>query len=177
MQFTFKKADKDGVILIKTKRSKDNRGTFIKGFESEPFSPFLLEPFVEDYVSESKRNVLRGLHYQIEPKAQGKLITVVTGRILDVAVDIRRDSKTFFRYSLNELSSRGWDSVWIPKGFAHGFLSLEDNSTVLNRCTSEYDANLERGIRWNDPLVNIPWPISNPILSDKDRRWGNMEMA
>jgi dTDP-4-dehydrorhamnose 3,5-epimerase len=171
MQFEFKQADIAGVILIKTKRSEDNRGTFIKGFEKETFSPFLLEPFVEDYVSESRKNVLRGLHYQIEPRAQGKLITVLIGRILDIAIDLRKASKTLYKYSMNELSIRGWDSVWIPKGFAHGFLSLEDDSTVLNRCTGEFDQSLERGIRWNDPFFKIDWPVNNPILSEKDQLW------
>ena len=92
------------------------------------------------------------MHYQKEPKAQGKLITVLSGRIMDVALDLRNDSKTLYKYSMNELSSRGWDSIWIPKGFAHGFLSMEDDSTVLNRCTDEFDSSLERGIRWNDPF-------------------------
>jgi dTDP-4-dehydrorhamnose 3,5-epimerase len=171
MQFKFEQADIDGVILIKSKRLEDNRGAFIKGFESEPFSPFLLEPFVEDYVSESKKNVLRGLHYQIEPKSQGKLITVLSGRILDVALDLRYNSKTLYKYSMNELTTRGQDSVWIPKGFAHGFLSLEDNSLVLNRCTGEFDPSMERGIRWNDPFFKIEWPIDCPVLSEKDRQW------
>lgn len=176
MQFEFKRASIADVILIKSKRSEDNRGFFIKGFEREPFFHFLIEPFVEDYVSESRKNVLRGLHYQIEPKAQGKLITVLTGRILDVALDLRNDSKTLYKYSMNELSYRGWDSVWIPWGFAHGFLSLEDHSIVLNRCTAEFEPSLERGIRWNDPSVNIQWPISDPILSDKDGKWKLLEI-
>lgn len=176
MEFSSKRTNIDDIIIIKTKRLEDNRGLFIKGFEKEPFSYFLSEPFAEDYVSQSKKNALRGLHYQIEPKAQGKLITVLAGRILDVALDLRNNSPSLFKFSINELSSQEWDSIWIPKGFAHGFLSLEEGSTVLSRCTTEFDANSERGIRWNDPLVNIPWPISDPILSDKDRRWKLLEM-
>ena len=171
MPFEFKKADIDSITIIKTKRSEDARGFFIKGFEKEPFFNFLTEPFIEDYVSVSKKNVVRGLHYQVEPKAQGKLITVLTGKILDVALDLRNDSKTLYKYSMNELSSLGWDSVWIPHGFAHGFLSMEDNSVVLNRCTGEFDQSLERGIRWNDPFFKIDWPIENPVLSEKDRSW------
>lgn len=176
MQFEFKRAFISDIILIKSKRSEDNRGFFLKGFEKEPFSSFVIEPFVEDYVSESRKNVLRGLHYQADPKAQGKLITVLTGRILDVALDLRNNSKTLYKYSMNELYPGGWDSIWIPQGFAHGFLSLEDNSKVLNRCTNEFDASLERGIKWNDPSVNINWPISDPILSDKDEGWGGIEI-
>ena len=176
MAFEFKIASINDIILIKTKRSTDNRGLFIKGYELEQFKKFIHEGFEEDYVSQSKKNVLRGLHYQIEPKAQGKLITVLTGRILDVALDLRSNSPRLYKYSINELSSREWDSIWIPKGFAHGFLSLEEGSTVLSRCTTEFDANSERGIRWNDPLVNIQWPISDPILSDKDRGWKLLKM-
>ena len=172
MPFEFKKADIDDIILIKTKRSVDDRGYFIKGFEMEPFSSFLRDPFVEDYVSQSKKDVLRGLHYQIEPKAQGKYITVLTGRILDVALDIRKNSKTFRKFSMNELSPLSWDSVWIPKGFAHGFLSMEDNTVVLNRCTGEFDPNFERGIRWDDPFFKINWPLDDPIISEKDSNWG-----
>ena len=171
MQFEFKRASIANVILIKSKRSEDNRGFFIKGFEREPFLHFLREPFVEDYVSESRKNVLRGLHYQIEPKAQGKLITIISGKILDVALDLRNNSKTLYKYSMNELSTLGWDSVWIPRGFAHGFLSLEDDSTVLNRCTADFDPNLERGVRWNDPFFKINWPLDSPVLSEKDQLW------
>ena len=176
MAFEFKIASINDIILIKTKRSTDNRGLFIKGYELEQFKKFIHKGFEEDYVSQSKKNVLRGLHYQIEPKAQGKLITVLTGRILDVALDLRSNSPRLYKYSINELSSREWDSIWIPKGFAHGFLSLEEGSTVLSRCTTEFDANSERGIRWNDPLVNIQWPISDPILSDKDKGWKLLKM-
>ena len=126
---------------------------------------------MEDYVSQSKKNVLRGLHYQIEPKAQGKYITVLTGKILDVAIDINKKSKTYQKFSMNELSPLGWDSVWIPKGFAHGFLSMDDNTIVLNRCTDEFDPNLERGIKWNDPFFEIDWPLGDPIISEKDSSW------
>ena len=171
MPFEFKKADIDDIILIKTKRSVDDRGYFIKGFEMEPFSSFLKDSFVEDYVSHSKKNVLRGLHYQTEPKVQGKYITVLSGKIVDVVIDIREKSKTFQMYSMNELSPQGWDSVWIPKGFAHGFLSMEDNTIVLNRSTGEFDTSLERGIRWDDPFFGINWPIYDPIISEKDSSW------
>ena len=171
MPFEFKIASINDIILIKTKRSTDNRGLFIKGYEMVQFKKFIHKRFEEDYVSQSKKNVLRGLHYQIEPKAQGKLITVIAGRIIDVALDIRTGSETFGKYSMNELKAEEWDSIWIPPGFAHGFLSLDDNSTVLNRTTECFDPNLERGIRWNDPYFAIKWPLFNPILSPKDGLW------
>ena len=171
MPFEFKGADILGIVLIKTKKSSDNRGSFIKGYEKKKFSSFLPEIFEEDYVSISNRYVLRGLHYQLEPSAQGKLITVLSGKILDVALDIRMDSETFHNYSMNEVSCFGWDSIWVPPGFAHGFLSLDDNTMVLNRCTKEFNTDLERGILWNDPYFKIKWPIDDPILSPKDSTW------
>jgi len=171
MEFEFKGTKIKGVILIKAKRIPDGRGLFIKGYEKRAFSGFLTDQFEEDYISVSDKNVLRGLHYQIEPMAQGKLITVISGKILDVAVDIRGNSDTFAQYTMNELSSGSMDSIWIPPGLAHGFLALEDNSIVLNRCTREFSQNHERGIRWNDPFFNIKWPIEEPVLSEKDQKW------
>ena len=171
MPFEFKQTNIKDVVVIKTKRSFDSRGIFIKGYEKNAFSTFLNEQFEEDYVSVSNKNVLRGLHYQIEPMAQGKLITVISGKILDVAIDLRHNSGTFARYTMSELSSDSFDSIWIPPGFAHGFLSLEDNSIVVNRCTREFSPNHERGILWNDPFFNIDWPIKNPVLSNKDMEW------
>ena len=171
MEFEFKKTKIKGVILIKAKRIPDGRGLFIKGYEKRAYSGFLIDQFEEDYISVSNKNVLRGLHYQIEPMAQGKLITVISGKILDVAVDIRDNSDTFAEYTMNELSSGSMDSIWVPPGFAHGFLALEDNSIVLNRCTREFSPDHERGIRWNDPFFNIKWPIEEPVLSEKDQKW------
>ena len=171
MPFEFKQTNIKDVVVIKTKRSFDSRGIFIKGYEKNAFSTFLGEQFEEDYVSVSNKNVLRGLHYQIEPMAQGKLITVVSGKILDVAIDLRHDSETFTRYTMNELSSDSFDSIWIPPGFAHGFLSLESDSIVVNRCTREFSPSHERGILWNDPFFRIDWPIKNPVLSIKDSEW------
>ena len=171
MPFEFRQTRIKDVVVIKTKRTFDSRGIFIKGYEKNAFYIFLNEQFEEDYISISNKNVLRGLHYQIEPMAQGKLITVISGKILDVAVDIRRNSETFAQHTMNELSSNGLDSIWIPPGFAHGFLSLENDSTVVNRCTREFSPDHERGILWNDPFFRIDWPIKNPVLSEKDEKW------
>ena len=115
--------------------------------------------------------MLRRLHYQIEPLAQGKLITVISGKILDIAVDIRRNSETFAQHTMNELSSNDPDSIWIPPKIAHGFLSLENDSTVVNRCTRESSPDHERGIFWNDPFFKIEWQIRNPVISKKDKEW------
>ena len=126
--------------------------------------------FKQDNHSKSPKNVLRGLHYQLEPYAQGKLVKVVTGRIFDVAVDIRKGSPTFGKGVSAELSEENKQILWIPPGFAHGFLSLEDNTNVLYKSTNEYNKESERGILWNDPEIGVKWPVSNPILSEKDKK-------
>jgi dTDP-4-dehydrorhamnose 3,5-epimerase len=171
MEFTFTNGKINDIVIIRTKRMSDSRGDFIKGYEQTPFSAFIKDQFLEDYISVSNKNVLRGLHYQLEPKAQGKLITVIAGKILDVALDLREKSETFGKYSMVELSESHYDSIWIPPGFAHGFLTLQDNSIVLNRCTNNFDVHLERGVLWNDPFFHISWPMEKPILSDKDKKW------
>ena len=171
MPFEFMQTGIKDVVVIKTKKSSDNRGLFIKGYEKTAFSDFLSESFEEDYISVSNKNVLRGMHYQIEPMTQGKLITVISGKILDVAVDIRKNSETYAQYTMNNLETDGFDSVWIPPGFAHGFLSMENGTTVVNRCTSEFSRDHERGILWNDPFFKISWPFEDPTLSEKDKGW------
>ena len=171
MNFEFTPAQISDVVFIKRKFYPDARGSLIKEYEITPFADIVRDFFKEEYISISKKNVLRGLHLQREPKPQGKLISVVTGEIFDVAVDIRPQSLTYLKYVSKTLSTESNESVWIPPGFAHGFVALSEEVIVLNRCTNELDPSLERGIRWNDPLVNIQWPISEPILSDKDNNW------
>ncbi|MCW6157979.1 MAG: dTDP-4-dehydrorhamnose 3,5-epimerase [Thermoplasmatales archaeon] len=171
MSFEFTPARISGVVFIKKKYFSDTRGALMKEYEITPFANVVSDPFKEEYISNSKKNVLRGLHFQREPKAQGKLISIIKGQIFDVAVDIRPLSPTYLRYVSKTLSAESNESIWIPPGFAHGFLSLSEESIVLNRCTNEFDPTLEGGIRWDDPLVNIHWPISEPILSDKDNNW------
>jgi dTDP-4-dehydrorhamnose 3,5-epimerase len=171
MSFEFIPQHINEIILIKRKNFVDNRGEFIKEFEKTPFTPYFLPDFKEEYLAISKKNVLRGLHYQIDPKPQGKLISVIEGIIFDVAVDIRIKSNTYLKFVSLELSSNKLESIWIPPGFAHGFLTLSEKSIVLTRCTNEFDSDLERGILWNDPKIGINWPIKNPILSEKDKKW------
>lgn len=171
MSFVFEPAEINGVVFIKKKYFPDTRGALVKEYEITPFANVIRDSFKEEYISISKKKVLRGLHFQREPKAQGKLISVIRGQIFDVAVDIRPLSPTYLRYVSKTLSAESNESIWIPPGFAHGYLSLSEESIVINRCTNEFDSKLEGGIRWNDPLVNIRWPISEPILSDKDNSW------
>jgi dTDP-4-dehydrorhamnose 3,5-epimerase len=157
------------VLLIKPRIFSDNRGHF---FESYHVGRYLENGiparFVQDNISRSKRNVVRGLHYQIG-RPQGKLVMVVEGRIFDVAVDLRRGSPTFGRWVGVELSSENCLQIYIPEGFAHGFCTLSETAAVLYKCTDYYAPGEERTIRWDDPALSISWPVFEPILSEKDR--------
>jgi dTDP-4-dehydrorhamnose 3,5-epimerase len=128
----------------------------------------IAETFIQDNLSVSQKNALRGLHYQLAPKAQGKLVGVSQGRVFDVAVDIRPGSESFAQWMGVELSAYGGEMLYIPPGFAHGFVAIEDDTTFFYKCTAEYSSELDRGIRWNDPDIAISWPIETPLLSDKD---------
>ena len=158
-----------GVLLIEPKVFSDDRGFFMETYRAGMFRPLGSgDPvFVQDNHSRSARGVLRGLHYQ-EPNAQGKLVRCTRGAIFDVAVDIRRGSPSFGRWFGLELSDANKRMLWIPPGFAHGFCALEDESDLVYKCTSLYDAASDRSIVWNDPAIGIEWPISEPVLSAKD---------
>lgn len=171
MPFEFKKLEIPDVILIKPKIFYDVRGFFLETYKSSDFLKAGIEKtFVQDNLSYSKKGVLRGLHYQLNPASQGKLVRVLKGKILDVAVDIRKGSPTFGRWISEILSEDNRHMLWIPEGFAHGFLSLEEGTEVLYKNTSEYEPSLDRGIIWNDPEIGINWGIDNPIVSDKDNK-------
>jgi len=159
----------EGLLLIAPKVFPDNRGDFFESFSESGFvKKGIPTRFVQDNQSRSHKNVLRGMHFQAAPFAQGKLVRVVTGSALDVATDIRKNSLTYLKSFSVTLSGSNNLMLWIPPGFAHGFLSLEDNTVLLYKCTAPYSKDAEKGIRWNDPELNINWGISNPILSDKD---------
>jgi dTDP-4-dehydrorhamnose 3,5-epimerase len=149
----------------------DARGFFLEIWHSDRFaSAGIDQRFVQDNHSRSVKGTLRGLHYQIE-QAQGKLIRVVTGRIFDVAVDLRRGSPTFGRWVGTELSEDNNRQLWIPPGFAHGFYVLSEQTDVVYKCTAHYSAEHERTLRWDDPDLAIEWPLGDgaaPLLSDKD---------
>jgi len=157
------------VILVQPQSFQDNRGYFMETFKASDFvKAGLPEHFAQDNLSFSKKNVVRGLHYQKAPKAQGKLVSVIKGRVWDVAVDIRPDSPTFTHWVATELNDQNHSMLYIPPGFAHGFISLSNDVYLLYKCTDEYAPQADAGIRWNDPDIAIPWPVSNPIISDKD---------
>ena len=160
----------DGLMLIKPRIFSDERGEFLESFRQEWFDRLGLPyRFVQDNVSRSGPGVVRGLHFQTGAHAQGKLITVASGRILDVAVDIRRGSPTFGKWAAAELGQHNGHELWVPPGFAHGFAVLGDHAVVQYKCTTEYHRESERGIRWDDPALAIDWQVRNPILSEKDR--------
>ena len=169
MPFTREILDMEGLQLIKPRSFVDERGFFIETYKESDFHLMgITAPFVQDNFSYSKRNVLRGLHFQREPKAQGKLIRVSSGTVWDVAVDIRRSSATYLRWRAVELSAENGMMLWIPPGFAHGFLTLSDNVHLQYKCTAEFDPALDSGIRWDDPALAIDWPTASPVVSAKD---------
>lgn len=160
------------VILLEPKVFGDDRGFFFESFNVRSFRELtgFEGAFVQDNHSKSSKNVLRGLHYQIEPTPQGKLIRVVSGAIFDVAVDIRRSSPTFGQTVSAMLTADNKHQFWIPAGFAHGFLALSDETEILYKATDYYAPDCDRGIAWNDAELAIDWPLSGkPVLSGKDQ--------
>jgi len=169
MPFTFRPLTIADVILIEPKIFPDERGFFCETFKASDFAKVNLPTkFVQDNFSFSKKNVVRGLHYQKNPEAQGKLVSVIKGSVWDVAVDIRTDSSTFKKWVAAELSDTNNHMLYIPPGFAHGFITLTEDVHLLYKCTNEYNPQTDAGIRWNDPDISIEWPVNNPIVSEKD---------
>ncbi|MGC9333749.1 MAG: dTDP-4-dehydrorhamnose 3,5-epimerase [Anaerolineae bacterium] len=169
MPFEFERLEIPEVILVQAQRFADDRGFFMETYKASEFAACGMPgPFVQDNLSHSSHGVLRGLHYQLHPKAQGKLVTALTGRIFDVAVDIRRGSPTYGQWVGQELAAGSGHLLYVPPGFAHGFCVLSEEADVLYKVTEEYAPDLDRGIVWNDPEIGIAWPIANPILSAKD---------
>jgi len=159
-----------GVLIIQPRVFGDDRGFFLESWNAETFRTAGLDlEFVQDNHSRSAKGVLRGLHYQ-QPEPQGKLVRVTAGRAFDVAVDIRRSSPTFGQWTGVELSAANKRQFWIPPGFAHGFLSLEDGTDFLYKCTAFYRPAFDHSIRWDDPEIGIDWPLEGitPLLSAKD---------
>ena len=167
-----------GLLIIEPKVFSDERGWFMESFNEQKFAAALTErglpvpKFVQDNHSMSKKGVLRGLHFQVSPHAQGKLVRVVQGKAWDVAVDIRPESKTYGQWVGVELSGENSKQFWIPEGFAHGFVALEDNTQFLYKTTNYYNKESEGAIIWNDPDLKIEWLISDitkVLVSDKDK--------
>lgn len=167
----------EGVVLVKPAVFPDARGFFTETHNEPKYRAAVVDkPFVQDNFSYSKQGVLRGLHYQ-RTQPQGKLVYVVQGAIFDVAVDIRPDSSAFGQWEGYELNDENHHQLYVPEGFAHGFLVLSKTAAVMYKCTDVYRPNVDRGIRWNDPELGIDWPINDPILSEKDARLPSLREA
>jgi len=160
--------DLPGVMLIEPRVFGDTRGCFFESYNQRAYAEAGLDlRFVQANVSESIRGVLRGLHYQ-KPNAQGKLVSVMEGEVFDVAVDIRRGSPHFGRWTAAVLSAKNHRQLWIPEGFAHGFVTLSEHAVFTYQCTALYDGPADAGVRWNDARIAIDWPVAEPQLSGKD---------
>ncbi|MEI8011423.1 MAG: dTDP-4-dehydrorhamnose 3,5-epimerase [Candidatus Omnitrophota bacterium] len=169
MPFTFQKLDIPGVFLVEPKIFPDARGFFAELFKSTDFQAAGIPMAIAQVnQSRSQKNVLRGLHYQLNPAAQVKLVSVTRGEIFDVAVDIRQGSLTFGRWVSARLSEKNKHALYIPEGFAHGFCVMSDEAEIIYYCSREYAPAFDRSILWNDPSINIAWPVQDPILSAKD---------
>jgi dTDP-4-dehydrorhamnose 3,5-epimerase len=161
--------DFEGLLVIQPDVYEDDRGYFFELFNSEKFKRKGIKlNFVQDNISKSVANTIRGLHYQVGERAQGKICGVVSGKVLDVAVDIRFNSPTFGKYYSKILSEENHLQLWIPPGFAHGFSVLSDEAIFYYKCTELYSKEHERSILFNDPDLNIDWMVENPVVSEKD---------
>ncbi len=159
-----------GLFVIKPKVFEDARGYFFESYNNAVFEKAGLHlNFVQDNQSLSQKGVLRGLHFQNPPHAQGKLVRVIKGAVYDVAVDIRKNSPTYGKYFGLELTEQNKWMMYIPEGFAHGFLTLEDNTIFSYKCTNYYNKPSEGCLLWNDPAIGINWNVNEPLLSDKDK--------
>ena len=176
MPFTFKRLSIPDVILVEPQSFSDDRGFFFESFkESDFFLNGIDKKFVQDNFSHSVNGVIRGLHFQKAPKAQAKLVTVLKGKIFDVAVDIRKNSPTYGKWVSEILSSDIHNLLYIPEGFAHGFCVISDEADVLYKVSNEYSQEHERSLIWNDPKLNIQWPVKKPIISNKDNKLSLLE--
>lgn len=169
MPFQFQRMEIPEIVRVTPKRFEDTRGFFLETYKWSDFEAFgLTYSFVQDNLSHSRRGVLRGMHYQNPPRAQAKLVTVLRGTIFDVAVDIRRGSPTYGQWIGVTLSANNPQMLLVPPGFAHGFCVLSEEADLTYKVSAEYAPDLERGFLWNDPDIGIRWPVSDPILSDRD---------
>lgn len=163
-----------GLLIIQPKVFTDNRGYFFESAQEKRYGEYHIPAFVQQNLSRSKKNVIRGLHYQL-PHAQGKLVGVIQGAVWDVAVDIRHSSPTFGQWFGITLSDENHTQLYIPPGFAHGFCTLSDAADLYYLCTDYYTTASEHGIAWNDPTLDIKWPTQQPILSAKDETYSFLD--
>ena len=178
MPFRFQPLAIPEVILVEPEKNGDARGFFMETYQYEIFADNGITPrFLQDNHSRSAKGVLRGLHYQKDPFAQGKLVKVVIGEIFDVAVDIRRGSPTFGQWVGERLSAENGRLLYVPPGFAHGFCVLSKTADLIYKTTDYYRPESEKGIIWNDPQIGVEWPVSDPLLSARDQKLPILEQA
>ena len=178
MAFALKRLEIPGLVLIEPKVFKDERGFFMETYKTPDFAAAgIRDDFVQENHSRSSKGVLRGLHYQNPPFAQGKLVRAIRGEIFDVAVDIRKGSPTWGKWIGVVLSEENRDILYVPAGLAHGFCVLSKIAEVIYKTTNVYSAESEAGIVWNDEDLNIGWSVKEPILSEKDERWPSLKNA
>jgi dTDP-4-dehydrorhamnose 3,5-epimerase len=168
MPFTLTPFKLDGLLLIEGKCFPDERGHFMESFRVDDLKAAGLPPFVQDNLSRSKKGVLRGMHYQKNPRATGKLVRCVRGKIFDAVIDIRKGSPTYGRWAGLELEGEGNKMLWVPAGFAHGFYTLSESADVQYKVTDYWAPDCDRGVVWNDPAVGIDWPKGEVIVAKKD---------
>ena len=172
----FEKTALEGVFIITPKVFEDDRGYFFEPFNKKEFTANIGNfNFVQDNQSKSSKGVLRGLHFQNPPFEQGKLVRVIKGSVSDVIVDIRKSSKTYGKHLKVLLSGSNFKMLWIPRGFAHGFETLEDNTILAYKVTNYYNQESEGCVLWNDPNLKIKWESEHPLVSDKDKVGNNLE--
>ncbi|NLI10087.1 MAG: dTDP-4-dehydrorhamnose 3,5-epimerase [Elusimicrobia bacterium] len=177
MPFQFEKTSIDGLILVKPKIFKDERGFFAEEYKKSEFVKAGINcDFVQDNRSKSSKGVLRGLHFQKEPFAQAKLVRCIKGKIWDVAADLRKGSKTYGKWLAFELSEENFNMLFIPEGFAHGFLTLSEEAEVFYKCSREYSPSHDSGIKYDDPFLSVKWPLREVFLSEKDKNLPYLEV-
>ena len=178
MPFTFKKLNILDVILVEAKSFPDERGFFLESFKESSFiENGINTKFVQDNFSRSIKGVLRGLHFQKNPKAQAKLVTVLRGEVFDVAVDLRKDSTTYGKWVSEILSDQNHKLLYIPEEFAHGYCVLSDEADIFYKVNQEYSPEHDTGFIWNDPEVDVKWPIDKTIISEKDLKLPSFKNA
>jgi dTDP-4-dehydrorhamnose 3,5-epimerase len=166
--YTFTPFELPGLLLIEGKLLPDERGHFMEAYRADDFGNAGIPPFVQDNLSRSKKGVLRGMHYQKNPKALGKLIRCVRGKIFDAVVDLRKKSPTYGNWAALELDGDSNKMLWVPPGFAHGFYTLSDGAEVIYKVTGWWAPDCDRGVAWNDPAIGIKWPKGEVIVAKKD---------
>lgn len=177
MSFTFQSLSLPEVMVASPEVYEDERGQLLESYDKAVFEEAgITEEFVLDFYSRSQSNVIRGLHVQVEPGAQAKLVHVISGQIFDVVVDIRQNSDTFGEYVTRTMSGREKEILYVPTGFAHGYLVQEDETIVHYKGSYRYSPEHIKGLAWNDPHLNIDWPLTGgPILSEQDKEWPTLE--